>query len=232
MCGEKPVPPRVSEIHVQPSKRIDAEGTASLTVEASGKELQFKWSAARGRVSSPSAPSVVYTAPSAAGQDTVTVEVTGAGGTTVQSATFEVVPAAAPAEQNPTAQAVSITSHHKDQTVSCEEPVQGRYAPSVTGPIWPVVYVGGRYHPQDEGGQPATMSDGEWYGTVRFGDCSNPAGDEGRTFQLFVVTVDETANAAILKYFERTRKTGKYPGLIRLPKGTREYPPRLLVRRS
>lgn len=231
-CGKAPeTPPQVGDIQVQPSKKIEAGGTASLTVTASGKDLRFKWSAGRGSVLSPTAPSVVYTAPATPGMDTVSVEVTGAGGTTVKNASFEVV-SDAPAEEATDGQAVTITSHRKGQTVLCEEPIQGRYSPEVTGPIWPVVYIGGGFHPQDEGGQPATMSNGEWYGTVRFGNCNKPAESRGKTFQLFVVTVDPQANAEFLSYLERGRRTGEYPGLPALPKGAKEYPPRMLVTRD
>jgi hypothetical protein len=82
---------QVSEIYVAPSTTIVAGETSSLTINASGADLRFKWEASRGSLSSVTAPSVLYTAPALPGPDTVTVEVTGRGGTTVRSITFEVV---------------------------------------------------------------------------------------------------------------------------------------------
>jgi len=97
-CSSPP-PPVVSEIDVKPSTTILVGETASLTTKASGADLQFKWTAARGSLSSPTTPSVIYTAPGSPGPDTVTVEVTGKGGTTVRSITFEVI---APPTPTPT----------------------------------------------------------------------------------------------------------------------------------
>ncbi|RLC67972.1 MAG: hypothetical protein DRI48_00875 [Chloroflexi bacterium] len=91
-CGPTPEPPRVSGIDVKPSTTIMVGETASLTTKASGTDLQFKWTVARGNLSGSTTPSVIYTAPDSPGPDTVTVEVTGKGGTTVQSITFEVIP--------------------------------------------------------------------------------------------------------------------------------------------
>jgi len=84
-------PPMVSKIHVEPSTSIPVGEKASLTIEASGTGLQFKWTVTRGSISSPTTPSVTYTAPDSPGPDTMTVEVTGRGGSTVRSITFEVV---------------------------------------------------------------------------------------------------------------------------------------------
>ncbi len=91
-CGPKPEPPRVGEIKVEPSTTIMVGESASLTTTASGTDLRFKWTAARGNISSPTAPSVLYIAPDSPGPDTVTVEVTSKGGSTIRSITFEVVP--------------------------------------------------------------------------------------------------------------------------------------------
>jgi len=95
-CGPKPEPPQVGEISVKPSTTILVGESASLTTTASGQDLQFKWTASRGTLLSPTAPSVLYTAPDSPGPDTVTVEVMGKGGTTIQSVTFEVVPPPTP----------------------------------------------------------------------------------------------------------------------------------------
>jgi hypothetical protein len=92
-CGPKPEPPVVSEIDAQPTSTTIVEGeTAVLTIRASGADLQSKWTAARGSLASPTTSSVIYTAPDSPGLDTVTVEVTSKGGSTVRSIIFEVVP--------------------------------------------------------------------------------------------------------------------------------------------
>ena len=90
-CGPQPEPPVVSEVNVEPSTTTLVGESASLTIKASGIDLKFKWTASRGRLSSSTAPSVLYTAPDSPGPDTVTVEVTSKGGTTIRSVTFEVV---------------------------------------------------------------------------------------------------------------------------------------------
>jgi hypothetical protein len=90
-CGPQPEPPIVSEISAQPSTTIQVGETAVLTVKASGTDLQFKWGANRGTLSSQTGASAIYTAPDSPGFDTVTVEVTSTGGSTVRSITFEVV---------------------------------------------------------------------------------------------------------------------------------------------
>jgi hypothetical protein len=89
-CDSKQEPPQVSKINVDPSTIILVGEAASLTIQASGIDLQFEWAAARGTLSSDTAPSVLYTAPDSPGPDTVTVKVIGKGGSTVQSITFQV----------------------------------------------------------------------------------------------------------------------------------------------
>jgi hypothetical protein len=95
-CGPKPEPPVVSKINVQPSTTILEGESASLTITAAGTDLQSEWTAVRGSLSSPTTSSVIYTAPDSPGLDTVTVEVTSKGGSTVRSITFEVVPPPTP----------------------------------------------------------------------------------------------------------------------------------------
>lgn len=91
-CENTPKPPTVGDISVDPGTDIIVGESASLTVIASGQDLQFKWKAARGQLLSNSEPSAIYTAPKTPGPDTVDVTVTGRGGTgAVQSITFQVV---------------------------------------------------------------------------------------------------------------------------------------------
>ena len=96
VCGllgacSPPPPPVVGEIDVQPSTTIFVGGMATLTTKASGTDLQFRWTTARGNLSSSTTSSVIYTAPASPGPDTATIEVTGKGGSTVRSITFEVI---------------------------------------------------------------------------------------------------------------------------------------------
>lgn len=84
-------PPEVGDIQAQPSTSIVVGNTASLTVTASGTDLEFEWTAVRGTLSDATQPSVIYTAPLEPGTDTVTVRVTSGGSTTVRNITFEVI---------------------------------------------------------------------------------------------------------------------------------------------
>ena len=88
-CG--PVkPPDVTDISVEPGTDILAGETASLTVEATGTNLQFNWTALKGKLSPQTAPAVIYTAPDTPGPDTVSVEVTSDGVSTIRTITFNV----------------------------------------------------------------------------------------------------------------------------------------------
>lgn len=110
-CGPKPEPPQVGEINAEPSNTILVGETAGLIIRASGTDLQFEWTVSKGSLSSTTAPSLIYTAPDSPGLDTVTVEVTSKGGSTVRSITFQVVipptptltatPTATPTETQP-----------------------------------------------------------------------------------------------------------------------------------
>jgi hypothetical protein len=64
--------------------------TVALSVEASGQSLQFKWSVSRGNLSASDTPTVIYTAPSTSGVDTVAVEISSASGTITKSVSFNV----------------------------------------------------------------------------------------------------------------------------------------------
>jgi hypothetical protein len=70
-----PVAIDLSEINVNPDKTVLINEEISLSVNASGSNLQFKWTVEKGRVSSSDKPSIIYTAPNSPGSDTVTVEV-------------------------------------------------------------------------------------------------------------------------------------------------------------
>ncbi len=95
-CAEKGTPLQVGAIDVQPGTTIQVNEAATLTVQASGSNLQFKWTATHGTISDPTKMSVLYTAPASAGPDTVTVQVTSEGSTNVQSVTLQIVPSNTP----------------------------------------------------------------------------------------------------------------------------------------
>lgn len=103
-CG--PVePPAVTDISVEPGTDVLAGEIASLTVQATGKDLQFNWTVLRGELSPHTGPAVIYTAPDTPGPDTVSVEVTSDGVSTVRTITFNILTsiAIAPPTSTPTA---------------------------------------------------------------------------------------------------------------------------------
>ncbi len=93
-CGPSP-PPHVGSISIQPDNQIPVGETATLSVEASGTNLRFRWTAARGTITGEGG-SVLYTASDTPGPDAVTVEVESAGGAVVKSLTIQVVAATEP----------------------------------------------------------------------------------------------------------------------------------------
>ena len=88
-CASTSSPPQVSRIESQFSE-VQVGESVNFSVEASGTELGFEWSAARGTIESQDAIAR-YTAPDTPGEDTVQVRVTGKGGTVVKTLTFNVI---------------------------------------------------------------------------------------------------------------------------------------------
>jgi hypothetical protein len=90
-CGLA-TPPNVTDISVEPETKVLLTGeTASLTVQANGRNLQFNWVALRGKLSHQTGPAVIYTAPGTSGPDIISVEVTSDGASTVRTITFNIV---------------------------------------------------------------------------------------------------------------------------------------------
>jgi hypothetical protein len=121
---------------------------------------------------------------------------------------------------------VTLAYPEGGQSVPCENLAKGRYSSDITNSIWPVVYIGGKFHPQDEGGKAPPMVKGNWYGTVRFGDCKQPPGyDRGKVFQLVIVTANEQANKEFEDYLAacKAKPTPSWPGMDNLPEGVKEY---------
>lgn len=205
----------VSEIQIPaPDTPIRVDSQLNLNVDVSGTgPFTFHWSADRGTISDPTLPAISYTAPEAPGPVKVTVEVRGKEGQVIRTRNFQIVPG----PEAPSGQ-VTLAHPREGDRVDCEVLAQGTYQPGLQEKIWPVVWVGGRYYPQDEGGKAPRMSNGKWRGTVRFGDCAKPRSEEKPEppFTLIVVTANEQANRA----FEEYLKASSLPGMAELPAGT------------
>lgn len=129
-----------------------------------------------------------------------------------------------PTPQPPTPGAITLTSLTDGQSVPCENLAKGTYPLDLKDRIWPVVYIGGRFHPQDDGGKAPPMVNGNWYATVRFGDCTKPPEyDRGKTFQLIIVTANDAANKAFEDYIAKGQATGTWPGMVSPPEGAKEH---------
>lgn len=193
------------------------------------EELQWSWDVSGtsgGTLNTKEGENVVYKA-GQAGIDTITARANLADGTQIkQSITMNVQP---PATETPTATPtamppkVTLDNIQNDQKVPCSNLASGTYPDGLDKAIWPIVYIAGRYHPQDEGGKAAPKANGTWHQTVRFGDCAgNPTKDVGQSFQLVIVTANEAANAAFEAYILKGQQTGDWPGMEQLPPGAEE----------
>jgi hypothetical protein len=119
---------------------------------------------------------------------------------------------------------ITLTFPEDGQEVPCLNTARGTYSSDITNPIWPVVYIGLKYHPQDVDGTAARKQpDGKWYGTVRFGNCDTPDVDRGKLFELLIVTADEQCNRAFENYISEGQSTGDWPGMDSLPGGCNEH---------
>jgi hypothetical protein len=203
------------------------------------EQLNWAWSVsgtAEGKLNTYTGENAVYKA-GKEGTDSVVVEAKTASGMTVkQTITLSVVvaptvlppPTAPPTRLPPTAtpsvSAVTLVTPQDGQTVPCENIARGTYPLDLKEHIWPIVYIAGRFHPQDEGGRAAAKVSGNWFQTVRFGDCGQPPSvDKGKPFQLIIVTANDSANTEFERYIKAGQSTGKWPGLIELPLGIKEH---------
>lgn len=100
-CASTPSP-EAAAVAVTPAMTILANPNISdvpageqvvISVEATGANLEIRWSATRGALSSTEGPSTIYTAPNEPGPDAVTVIVTSGGGVTTKTIAFTVVAA-------------------------------------------------------------------------------------------------------------------------------------------
>jgi hypothetical protein len=127
-CGLGTTPPAVNEIRAQPDSSLTIGEDIILTVDASGTDMRFEWTALRGHISNPALPAVVYTAPDTPGIDTVTVKVTYDGGEIIKSITLEIL-----APPTPTA---TLTPVPADTPTPFPEPIACN-SPAVAKSVFP-----------------------------------------------------------------------------------------------
>ena len=232
-----PQPTRLGKISVEPST-ILAGGTATLTVDAQGTDLKFKWTATRGRLSSSNTPSVLYTAPDAPGSDTVTVEVSGKGGTTVQNITLQVikptpvatatrtpiptrvVPSPIPSPTRtpqPLAWIVSPTSGYR---VAQFTTVTGGYRDDLQDELWVFVQNGydGQYYPQANNPckrESTFKQNGKWQVHATIGGDA----DQNKPFNLLLTTANVAAHKFLTDQMQAWCESKSFPGFKELPPG-------------
>jgi hypothetical protein len=144
-CASRVEPLTVNEILAQPDTSLTVGENISLTVNASGNNMQFAWTALRGHISDPTLPAVLYTAPDTPGIDTVTVRVTYDGGEIIRSITLDVLALPDPTE--------TLTPVPADTPTAFPEPIACN-SPAVTKNVFPLLANVERqssfYGPEDE----------------------------------------------------------------------------------
>ena len=102
-CSGAETPPIAGNITGLPDT-IEAGAKIGLSIEASGQDLHFEWTATDGSFSDPTKASVIYTAPNSSVEVVVTVNVTSGKLTVTKSVKFTVVtPTPEPTETPPPA---------------------------------------------------------------------------------------------------------------------------------
>lgn len=205
---------------------IRAGESLSIAVDVDPYEfLDWTWEvsgSSGGNVDPKQGENTVYKA-GQVGIDTVTARTNLADGTPIkQSITINVEAIATeipPPTETPVIPKVTLTSLQNGQRVPCLSTVSGTYATDLDKYIWPVVYIEGIYYPQDAGGKAASKVNNQWYQPVRFGNCEKPTADVGKTFELFIVTANESANAEFEAYITNAKKTGDWTKMRELPSG-------------
>jgi hypothetical protein len=131
-CGNPPSPTIARDISVNPNT-IKAGTTANLSIEASGEDLQFEWTALNGKIVKQVGPSASYTASDLPGDDTVIVTITGRGGTITKKLQIQIVAAAAQATGTaPPATDVPITPPTTNVQSSSPQPQATTTTPPAT----------------------------------------------------------------------------------------------------
>jgi hypothetical protein len=137
-----------------------------------------------------------------------------------------------PEQTVPPANTITIDSLKNEDIVPCENLVEGTYSEDITLPIWPVVYVGGRYFPMDDYAfHPASKTKGKWSQMVRFGDCNNLAAASGKTFQLLIVSAGPLCEQAAQSFLTGRHAAVRFPGMDGLPLDCMEYARIVVIRK-
>ena len=193
-----PLPPPVTLVVNPAITDVLAGDTRALTVETSGQDLRFKWSAARGKLSAFDTPAVFYTAPDTKGVDTVTVEVSSASGTTVEHVSFNIVlptptvpPTPVPSPTPAPSPTITITAPLTEVVCplndACRFDVEGTSSGVVSDPdLEVIIYV----RDADQWWPHKTVvieSDGAWRGSAQIGD--RPCWSAGHQFEIVAVAV-------------------------------------------
>jgi hypothetical protein len=252
-AAPQPTVQPILSFEVNPGKEVPVGKSVAIVagVEPLDK-LDLTWTVtgtSGGKLNATTGEQVVYTAGNVEGTDIVVAEGKTASGALVkQTVTMTVVGAPAPAPTTaptqapvagempttvataatsatsaPTAGGVTLTSLQDGQTYPCQNLARGAYSKEIIGHIWPLVFIDGKYYPQDEGGgAPQMLSDGTWFSNVRFGVCDTND-DVGKIFQLVIVTANEEAHKAFLAWLDRGSKRNIWTGLTELPAGVTEH---------
>jgi hypothetical protein len=233
-------PPPTVTINVVPGMEVSEGDEVAMVLETDPYEpLDWVWTVSgnsAGTLNVPSGENIVYTA-GKEGVDIIEAKATLEDGTPIKKtititvtasepppppSETPVAPTEIPPTETPLPPKVTLVDLQDGQKVNCLNLLSGTYSPDVeTEYIWPVVLVAGRFYPQDNAGKAAQMVDGEWSQAVRFGNCDNPnPNDIGLTFELFIVTTNDSANAEFEAYIANAIKTGNWEGMLTLPSGT------------
>ena len=113
---------------------------------------------------------------------------------------------------------VEITYPYDGAIVEIREMVRGTSQKIAEGQaIWIVVYVDGRYYPQDD---PADVQvDGDWSSLAFIGIEE----DVGRKFDIIAVLANKDAQDAFNAYLVQAKVKKTWPGLEKLPNGAEIY---------
>jgi predicted small lipoprotein YifL len=235
-----PKPPPAVDLEVSPGPQVSEGGSVAIVLKVEPyEELDWTWEisgTSGGRLNVTKGENVVYTAGNV-GVDIIVAAAQMRNGEIVKKTQSMNVVATSqavlplptessteiPPTQEPTRDGLTLTTPQNDETVPCSTLAKGIYPLDLEDAIWPLIYIAGRYHPQDEGGRAAMKVEGNWYQTIRFGNCDNLAVDVNKPFQLIIVTANEAANAAFENYFKACAASGSYPGLVDLPPGSKEW---------
>lgn len=204
---------------VQPNAEIQV----LIPVDAPASvEVTFEWTVNDGQIKSGQGTSaILYQAPATGGTYGINLKVKAGDTVYLRDVSVTVEGESIAAVEGDVAQC-TIDVPADGATAPCEVAASGTYADGVSDPIWLLVVVDGMVYPQDAGGKAFGKIGGRWYGTVRFGVCTEPETDVGKTFRLVAVTAGEECNEAFEKWIADGRPTGSYSPLTDIPDDCKE----------